>query len=141
MNHGSHVLVVSRDQMLLQTRALILGAYFQVESAGRVPEAELAMSRIEFDLVVLCHTIPDDEYQKVIELIDRQKRRPKVLILNNAGAGRIRDGADGESTVDSDPYHLLRKAAEMVGFPMKPMGRSAKNDAADVPAADVPAAD
>jgi len=69
--------VVSRDQMLLQARALMLGAYFQVESASRILEAELVLSKIDFDLVVLCYSIPEDEYQKLIELITRQKRRPK----------------------------------------------------------------
>ena len=68
MNNGAHVLVVSRDQMLLQTRALILGAYFQVESAGRVSEAEAAMAKSPFDLIVLCYSLSDGEYQKLIEL-------------------------------------------------------------------------
>ena len=40
MNNGAHILVISRDQMLLQTRTLILGAYFQAEPAGRLSEAE-----------------------------------------------------------------------------------------------------
>jgi DNA-binding NarL/FixJ family response regulator len=136
MNRGAHILVVSRDQMLLQTRALILGAYFQVESAGRIPEAELAMSRIDFDLVVVCYSLPDDEYRKLMDLVAVQGHRPKVLILNNAVNGRIRGGADGETITDSGPYQLLKKAAEMVGFPLKPMGRAARGEAEVEPAAD-----
>ena len=34
------VLLVSRDAMLLQTRQLILGAFFRAKGAGRVREAE-----------------------------------------------------------------------------------------------------
>jgi len=124
MNNGAHVLVVSRDQMLLQTRALILGAYFQVESAGRVVEAETAMAKVAFDLVVLCYSLSDDEYGKLIDACDRQNPRPRVLTLSAAANGRPRHGRDGEYTVEHGPYELLKKTAEMVGFPLKAMGRA-----------------
>jgi hypothetical protein len=123
MNNGAHVLVVSRDHMLLQTRALILGAYFQVEAAGRVPEAEAAMGKQAFDLVVLCYSLSDDEYRKMIELCRSQGSPPKVLTLHAANNGRARDGGDGDYTLEQGPYQLLKKTAEMVGFPLKPMGR------------------
>jgi hypothetical protein len=124
MNNGAHILVVSHDQMLLQTRALILGAYFQVESAGRVVEAEAAMAKVAFDLVVLCYSLSDDEYGKLIEACDRQNPHPRVLTLSAAANGRPRHGGDGEYTVEQGPYELLKKTAEMVGFPLKPMGRA-----------------
>lgn len=136
MNSGPHVLVVSRDQMLLQTRSLILGTYFQVQAAGRVPEAELAMSRVDFDLVVLCHSLYDDEYAKLLELVASQKRRPKVLTLNNSINVIARREGDGDFAIDHGPYQLLRKAAEMVGFQLKPMGRTAKAEAAATPPAE-----
>jgi DNA-binding response OmpR family regulator len=123
MNNGTHVLIVSRDQMLLQTRALILGAYFQVESAGRVAEAKAAMAKIAFDLVILCHSIPDDEYRKMIELCESQNPRPKILTLNAATNGHHRAG-DGDCALECGPYELLKKTAEMVGFPLKQMGRA-----------------
>jgi hypothetical protein len=124
MNSGAHVLIVSRDQMLLQTRALILGAYFQVESAGRFIEAEVAMSKIAFELVVLCHSIPDDEYRKMIELCERQSPRPRILTLNAATNGHHRSG-DGDFAFEGGPYELLKKTADIVGFTLKPAGRAA----------------
>jgi DNA-binding NtrC family response regulator len=124
MNNGAHVLVVSRDQMLLQTRTLILGAYFQVEPAGRISEAEAAMARTAFDLVILCYSLPDDEFQKLIQLCKLQDPAPKILILLAPGSGRQRSGGDGEFTLEHSPYELLKKTAEMVGFPLKPMGRA-----------------
>jgi DNA-binding response OmpR family regulator len=124
MNNGPHVLIVSRDQMLLQTRALILGAYFQVESAGRFIEAEVAMAKIAFRLVVLCHSIPDDEYRKMIELCERQDSRPKILTLNAATNGHRRT-VDGDFALECGPYELLKKTADMVGITLKPTGRKA----------------
>jgi hypothetical protein len=124
MNKGAHVLVVSRDQMLLQTRALILGAYFQVEAAGRITEAEAAMAKTAFDVVVLCYSLSDDEYRKMTELCERPTPRPQILTLGAAANGHSR-GGDSEYAVENGPYGLLKKTAEMVGIPLKPTGRTA----------------
>lgn len=126
MNNGPHVLIVSRDQMLLQTRTLILGAYFQVEAAGRVPEAEAAMAKICFDLVILCYSLSDDEYRKMLDLCARQSPYPRVLTLHAAANGYPRPNADGEYAMEHGPYELLKKTAQMVGFPLRPMGRAAQ---------------
>jgi CheY-like chemotaxis protein len=123
MNNGAHVLVVSRDQMLLQTRALMLGTYFQVEAAGRVPEAEAATRKQAFDLVVLCYSLSDDEYRKMLDLCRSQDPQPRILTLHAPINGRPRNGGDGEFAIEHGPYELLKKTAEMVGFPLKPMGR------------------
>jgi len=126
MNNGAHVLLVSRDQMLLQTRALILGAYFQVESAGRVSEAEAAMAKIPFNLVVLCYSLTDAEYQKLIELCRSQTPQPRILALNAPNNGRPRPGSDAEYAIEQGPYELLKKAAEVLEFPLKPIGRASR---------------
>jgi DNA-binding response OmpR family regulator len=126
MNNGAQLLIVSRDEMLLQTRALLLGAYFQVQSAGLFAEAELAMSRSAFDLVILCYSIPDDEYRKLIELCERQKPRPRILTLNASTNGHHRTAGDGDFAVESGPYELLKKTADMLGFQMKATGRATR---------------
>ena len=36
MKSQAQILIVGRDEMLLQTRQLILGGYFQVQIAGRL---------------------------------------------------------------------------------------------------------
>jgi DNA-binding NtrC family response regulator len=124
MNHGPHVLIVSRDQMLLQSRALILGAYFRVEAAGRIPEAESAMAKTSFDLVVLCSSLPDNEYLKMMDLCRRQAPQPKILVSNAAAGAYCRVRDDGAYTVDGGPYELLKKSAELIGFPLKPTSRA-----------------
>jgi DNA-binding response OmpR family regulator len=129
MNTGARVLVVSRDQMLLQTRKLILGAFFEVEAAGRVPEAEAMMAEHTFDLIVLCYSLADDEYAKIVNLADRQDPKPKILTLNSAAnhhSSRDVDGKDQVLMTESGPYALLKKASEMLGFRMKGTGRLAE---------------
>jgi len=61
------VLVASRDPMLLQTRQLILGAFFEVHGARRVREAEALMARFSFDLIILCSTLGDSDCRAVPE--------------------------------------------------------------------------
>ncbi|MGO9337266.1 MAG: hypothetical protein ACLPY1_07140 [Terracidiphilus sp.] len=123
MNNGAQVLVVSRDQMLLQTRALLLGTYFRVEAAGRVPEAETAMRKQAFDLVILCYSLSDDEYRRMFDLCRSQDPPPRILTLHAGNNGRPRNGSDGEFALDHGVYELLKKTAEMVGYPLKPTGR------------------
>ncbi len=119
MNNGAHVLLVSRDRMLLQTRALILGAYFHVESAAGVAEAEAAVGKIAFDLVVICHSLSEAEYRTLIQLCERQTPRPRILSLSTTTFAPSRPFADGEYAVEQGPYELLRKAAFLAGLPLK----------------------
>jgi DNA-binding response OmpR family regulator len=113
--------------MLLQTRALILGAYFQVQSAGRVTEAEAAVAKTAFDLVVLCYSLSDDEYRKLIELCRGQVPQPRILTLHAAGNGRARPDSDDEYAIEQGPYELLKKSAEVLGHPLKPIGRASRS--------------
>ena len=71
------VLVVSRDQMLLHTRQLILGAFFEVQGAGRVREAEALISARSFDLIILCYTLSASECRQVLELVADLKPHPQ----------------------------------------------------------------
>jgi DNA-binding response OmpR family regulator len=123
MKNSARVLVVSRDQMLLQTRKLILGAFFEVEAAGRVPEAESLMADRAFDLIILCYSLADDEYAKMIQLAKRQDPAPKILTLNSIGNHRNRSGTDQELMVENGPYALLKKTTEMLGLRIKGPGR------------------
>lgn len=123
MNNGARVLVVSRDQMLLQTRKLILGSIFNVEAAGRVPEAELMMAKHRFELIVLCYSLANDEYATMIDLAQRQKPRPKILTLRSAADPYARANADPETMVENGPYALMKKSAELLEIEVKGMGR------------------
>ena len=75
MNSHARVLVVGRDEMLLRTREMILGAFFVVQGAGRFPEAFAAMNHSKFDLIVLCHSLNGDEYAAVAALAQEQTPR------------------------------------------------------------------
>lgn len=119
MNHHSDILVVSRDRMLLQTRRLILGTYFQVEAAGRLSEAGMLLSQQDFDLIVLCDTLSDAECLRIAEMVRDQKPRPTLLSLMSPGHGRSDAIVGRKLPCGGGPLRLLKECADVLGFDMR----------------------
>ena len=113
------VLLVSRDAMLLQTRQLILGAFFRAKGAGRVREAEDLISTQPFDLIILCYTLSEAECRRVIQFAAAQKRRPQILILTPAGDPPEDLGTGDAVMTEAGPYYLLKKSAELLGVDIR----------------------
>jgi len=126
MNQGAHVLVISRDEMLLQTRELILGAFFQVDGAGRIREAEALISKQSFDLIVLCYSLSASDCARIAELIQNKSPRPKILSLRAAGTMTPVPAADAELMIEAGPYGLLKKSAEILGVDLKAKAQPAQ---------------
>jgi hypothetical protein len=117
MNSQCRVLIVSRDEMLLKTRELIFGAYFQVTGVGRLTEAVAQLASTHFDLVVLCHSLRNDECERIAKLARDHAHPAKILALKPmTDYGEERAWADDEIGVDAGPYGLLLKAAQMLDF-------------------------
>lgn len=125
MQPAAHVLIVSRDPMLLQTRKLILGTYFHVEAAARLSEAEGIIAKNFFDLVVLCYSLSRDECRRIVSLLQRQTPPPKILTLSVLGASPLEVTAAQQMRSEDGPYALLKKSAEMLAFELKIRGRIA----------------
>lgn len=114
-----NVLVVSRDPMLLQTRQLILGAFFQVHGAGRVCEVEDFLSRYSFDLVILCYTLCPSECRAIMRLAADLKHPPSILLLTPVGSAPAEPLPGPVMMTESGPYYLLKKSAEMLGVDIR----------------------
>jgi len=117
------VLVVSRDQMLLDTRKLLLGTFFNVKSAGRIREAEALISSENFDLIVLCYTLSEEECTQVIDLTANQRPRPRILILTAAGTRPMQQFSAQVSMTEAGPYPLLKKCAEILDVDLREKSR------------------
>jgi len=109
--------------MLLQTRKLILGAFFQVETASRLSEAESQIADQAFDMVVLCYTLSDDEYGQITAMIQDRQSQPRTLTLTSNGNSHRRLAADGAFLAEDGPYSLLKKSAEILGVDLRGRGR------------------
>ncbi|HEY1894917.1 MAG TPA: hypothetical protein VGG62_01545 [Terracidiphilus sp.] len=124
MSRPKRILLVSRDLMALQTRKLMLGAYFDVNAAGRVLEAKTLLAEQHFDLIVLCNTLSLDDRRGITESAQRHCPQAKILVLTAAG------DAPGPADVHRDflpahegPFTLVKKSAELLGFEFKSKGR------------------
>lgn len=119
------VLIVSKDEMLLRTRELIIGAYFHATGVGRPSEAAAKLKAMRFDLIVLCHSLRSDESEVLADLAHRQQLPAKVLALGPRTEGiEKRPWADDQLGVDAGPFGLLLKSAEMVNFKIKSKSRA-----------------
>lgn len=125
MNSHARVLVVSRDEMLLRTREMILGAFFAVRGAGRFSEARALLINDNFDLIVLCHSLTDDECERLARMARDRSPRPLILAMSASSRASLRPWADKQLGVDAGPYGLVKKCAEMVGFVLKSKARAA----------------
>jgi len=113
------VLVVSRDATLLQTRQLILGAFFRVQGAGRAREAEEMISTHRFDLIILCYTLAEQDSRSIIELAAEQKPRPRVLLLTPTGIQSTGPAPGHAVMSEAGPFYLLKKTAELLGVDIR----------------------
>jgi len=119
MNDANHILIVSRDPSLLQSRKLILGTLFHVDGAARVAEAEAKIARQDFGLIVLCYSLRADECQQVAALARKRIPCAKILMLSAYGTSCIEDLNDQVLVMDHGPYGLLKKVAEMLGIDLR----------------------
>jgi len=125
MKNGAHVLIVSRDEMLLRTREMLLGSFFSVQGAGRANDAKDLIARTHFELIVLCHSLSSDECGQLAALAQDQYPRPKILAMNATGVNPSNSWADMQLGVDEGPYGLIKKCAEMLDYTMESKAKAA----------------
>lgn len=125
MGSSARVLIVSRDDMLLRTREMILGAFFEVEGAGRPSEAKALLKGNAFDLIVLCHSLTPDECEHLANLAHSQDPTAKVLAMSANGCSKAQSWADRQLGVDAGPYGLLKECSEMLGYVLKSKAKAA----------------
>ncbi|HEY3706543.1 MAG TPA: hypothetical protein VGL22_15885 [Terracidiphilus sp.] len=118
---------MSRDQMLLQTRRLILGTYFEVESAGRLSEAGSVLSKHDFDLIVLCDTLTDSECDQIAHMVEDHKPKPTLLSILGPGT-KDHDRHVGRKVVlKGGPLQLVKECADLLGVDLRGKQRMFSN--------------
>ena len=124
MNRPKRILLVSRDVMVLHTRKLMLGAYFDVNAAGRVLEAKTFLGEQDFDLIVLCYTLSQNDCQEIVESAQEHCPQAKILLLTAAGyAAKQVDVHRFFLAAEDGPFTLVKKSAELLGFEFRSKGR------------------
>lgn len=117
-NSMPRVLVVSRDVPLLRTRDLMLGTFFSVLTA----EARNLIEEERFDLLVLCHSLTEQECRQLTK--SAQLRRSTVKVLATSPRGKdVKPWADKQIGVDLGSYELVKACVSMLGLRMKSKAR------------------
>ena len=101
--------------MLLQTRRLILGTYFEVEAAGRMSEAGSILSKQDFDVIVLCDTLSDSECAQIAEMVRDREPQPALLSIPGPGT-KNHDRLVGRNLSTGAPLQLLKECADVLGY-------------------------
>jgi DNA-binding response OmpR family regulator len=136
MSRPKRILLLSRDLMVLQTRKLMLGAYFDVNAAGRVLEAKALLGEQNFDLIVLCYTISQDDCQSIVQSAQQHCPQAKILVLTAAGyAAKQVDIHRYFLAAEDGPFTLVKKSAELLGFEFRSKGRMVQVGSPDLAAA------
>jgi DNA-binding NtrC family response regulator len=136
MSRPKRILLVSRDLMVLQTRKLMLGAYFDVNAAGRVREGKALLGEQNFDLIVLCYTLSQDDCLGIVESAQQHCPQAKILVLTAAGyAAKQVDIHRYFLAAEDGPFTLVKKAAELLGFEFRSKGRMVQVGSPDLAAA------
>ena len=123
MDDQRRILLVSRDVMVLQTRKLMLGAYFDVSAAGRVMEARGLLAEQPFDLIVLCYTLTKDDCRKVLDATRVYSPDAKILTLTVMGYAANPASDSYWLPSEDGPFTLVKKSAELLGYEFKSKGR------------------
>jgi DNA-binding response OmpR family regulator len=108
------VLSVSADSALLETRSLLLrtAGYTVVEHSSTVAAANQFLAG-DFDAVLLCHSLAEDQRSWLIGVIHSQKPSTPILIITS----RLFEFDRRAVVVENDPEGLLREMAVLADKP------------------------
>ena|SRR5579859_1439726 len=121
------ILMIGRDRVLVETRTQVLRtAGFSVVQAYTPRQAIDEFVRGDFDLVLLCHSIPSDDREQLVGILrEHTSRTPIVSVASFDG---YFDGF-ADATVENDPSLLIDSLREVLhrgrnnsGGPQDPAG-------------------
>jgi CheY-like chemotaxis protein len=106
------VLAVGTDPSLWKTRSLVLqSAGYMVESASSVKEAFDRFQSGDYDLVLLCHSVPRKDKDRLTSLIRASgSRTPIVSIAGNPGEC----DAFATATLEDGPSNFLARIKDVL---------------------------
>src|SRR5436305_3833568 len=78
----SRVLCVSHDELLLETRQLVLASRYQAVSVRGIEEMEALDEN--FDAVLLCHTLSAEECGRATKIAQRRWPKAKMVAISTA---------------------------------------------------------
>jgi len=110
------ILLVGDEVTLLQSREMVLGTHFDVNSSARLSEAFGLVLKQVFDLIVVFPEI--ESWSEFAEFISRKRPKPTMVAVTRNG-GDSPNWADAAVALGSAPFELLKVCAEKLGITLK----------------------
>jgi hypothetical protein len=110
------LLCYGHDDMLLFTRKCILERDFSAEICSGLTWLEEMLAQGPVDIVVVCHSVPDRECDRVIELSRAAWPEVKILVLQEATHGDCSLHSDGTMENLEGPPALLHEVHTLLGI-------------------------
>lgn len=112
----SSVLIFGRDTSLLDTRALILArAGYLVLTATDALEANRILASQPIHLLILCHTLADEERRNVLSVAHASQPALRTLALVANAAHYAADSPEAILSTLDGPRTLLAAVHELTG--------------------------
>lgn len=116
LERNSRVLVVSWNEMLRQTRRLILGTYFETEAAGKMSEVGHLLLEKNYDAIVLCDTLSDSECLAIAERAEVRNGAAEIILLEAPLQERPAAFRGSRVQCMDGPLALLNECARVFGI-------------------------
>jgi DNA-binding NarL/FixJ family response regulator len=100
-----HTLLAIRNMVLAQSGYKVVSAATAVEFIDRFFDGD-------FDLVILCHTIPEDERRRMADIVHQQSPSTPVVVLSD---GTTNPSNYATATVAADVRDLLQALPTVLG--------------------------
>jgi CheY-like chemotaxis protein len=121
------VLSVSSDPVVLGTRdQLLRSAGYIVVTAISIKEAVHLFQDGDFDIIILCHSLPTNDCEHLKSFIRASGSR--IPIVRASGAAPGEQAAFADATLDKDPVAFLRTLEDVIckNPAMQPAGASVR---------------
>jgi hypothetical protein len=121
MTRPARVICFSRDERLLETRGWVLDKHFDAAKVSSVAEIENLKNGEAFDLLILCHSLSEDDCRQACAIARRAWPAIKILGLSSEASSPpcLPPISDQVISALDGPQLLLRKATDMLGATLK----------------------
>jgi CheY-like chemotaxis protein len=109
------ILLIGEDEFLLETRAAVLRSTGADMVCTDVSEAIPRLEQKNFDLAVLCHSIPGPVCQTVIDVVRQNWPSTRILLVSAVRSWEREQPAEGVDVCAPDPEHLIECTIELLG--------------------------
>lgn len=110
------ILLAGNDVRLLGTRAAVLGTTGATVTCCGAARAFDVIGGERFDLVVLCHTLSDEESNRIAQEVHRRWPQTRILqVLSGVWGDKLFKRAEPVVTSTAEPRQLVRRATELLG--------------------------